>query len=305
VRGTEDFDAYDLTEVLVGFDDAGPTQLQKEVFESFNTGKPLPLTWSEAIDVWVKTRSRTNTRPLAPGTIHQAKAAIKYLQPFGQPHQISKQNVRDFIEEREELVKPTTVKGYLKLYSAITDSLVELDHLESNVFKSVKYNVNEKRGNAFTDDQIRLLRKEHPAAFALIQTGMRPGELTWGEQEGNMMVIKPVIKDGKEVWRPKAVSSERRAPLPEGFKKPKFAYITWKRRFRELITDHEYRLHSGRHTFIELSRRADARDDVIREATGHFSSKGSDSHAGYGTFTDEVLRREAQKVWDLIDQITS
>ena len=60
---------------------------------------------------------------------------------------------------------------------------------------------------------------------------MRPGELTWGKHDGDVMIIEPVVKDGQEVWRSKTPCSEVRAPLLVDFTLPEFAYMPLYRRF--------------------------------------------------------------------------
>ena len=233
---------------------------------------------------------------------------MKFISRFGQPSQIDKQTVRNYIEQREIDVEEVTVASDLKILSALMDVLVSLDHVEHNVFKDIKYNVGKKsKRQAFTDEQIRLLSKIHKPAFLMIQTGMRPGELQWGtrDEENNVTVIKPVFNEkGKEVWRPKSDSSHRRVILPPDYKHPKYKYRQWVDSFRLEIKDFKWSLHSGRHTFIELSRRAGCEARVIEEYCGHGTKTGSTSHAAYGQFPDEVLKREAGKVWVLIKEIT-
>ena len=42
---------------------------------------------------------------------------------------------------------------------------------------------------------------------------------------------------------------------------------------------------------------------IVAEICGHGSDTGSTSQQSYGSFPDEVLRREAQKVWNFIESL--
>ena len=132
-------------------------------------------------------------------------------------------------------------------------------------------------------------------------TGVRPGELQNGVIEDNILVVQDIGDEGEGEWRPKTLSSYRRVPLPQGFIRPTTSPKTWRTQLRKIITDKAVTPHSGRHFFIEISRRAGCDSQIIAEICGHGSDIGSSSQRGYGRFTDEVLLRESQKVWDYID----
>ena len=72
---------------------------------------------------------------------------------------------------------------------------------------------------------------------------------------------------------------------------------------RQHITDKAATPHSGRHTFYSLARRADVDLSVLTALTGHASKETSRVAQSYGLFKDEVLIREASKVWELIAEI--
>ena len=309
-RNAEGWSPVELTEAMVGFNYEDPTPQQKGVYTAFSTGKPLALSWPEAIDLWIKEKNRSGSRPLAPGSIQQNQSKIKLIEPYGQPHQITKAIIRQFIDDQETLgKKPLTISGYLKSFSAITDVLVRTDYLDANLFKAVPYSVSSRTDKApFNDDEVRMLFKMDLPCKDMILTGLRPGELEFGQmdpEDDSVLIIKDLIINGKVVWRPKTLSSYRHVVLPPGFVRPKTQAKQWRKNYRKLITDPNKTLHSGRHTFIELYRRAGADPTVMIEYCGHGSTVGSSSHQAYGTFTDDVLRREAQKVWKLMEEITN
>ena len=131
-------------------------------------------------------------------------------------------------------------------------------------------------------------------------TGVRPGELENGVIEDNILIVQDTGDDGEE-WRPKTLSSYRRVPLPPGFSRPTTSPKTWRTNLRKIITDKAVTPHSGRHFFIEVSRRAGCDSQIVAEICGHGSDIGSSSQRGYGRFTDEVLIRETQKIWSYIN----
>ena len=69
------------------------------------------------------------------------------------------------------------------------------------------------------------------------------------------------------------------------------------------IPDPTATVHSARHTFYSISRRADCNDSVIEAITGHAKKEVSRVAQSYGLFADEVLLREAQKVWTFIENL--
>lgn len=292
----------ELMEIQQGSVDlANLDQTSAAVFDYYSKGVQLPITWDEALDIWIKERNRSNARPLSDGTIKHAKSHISFIKDYGSPQSLTKTSIRQFISDQEESKASNTVASYLKTLGAIAQVLVQLDYLEINLFKSISYTVSKRSSRrSFTDEEIRFIHDKLPPCFLLTTLGLRTSELENGIIEDDIMIITDTPK-----FRPKTLSSYRRVPLPKGFTRPKTKAITWREHFRKHITDETVTLHSGRHTFIELSRRADCEPRVIEELCGHGSSVGSSSHKAYGSFTDEVLRREITKVWSLIDSIVN
>ena len=72
---------------------------------------------------------------------------------------------------------------------------------------------------------------------------------------------------------------------------------------RKDISDPTAPVHSARHTFITIARQADCSDSVITALTGHAVKGTSRIAQQYGLFPDEVLLREAQKVWTYIENL--
>ena len=198
---------------------------------------------------------------------------------------------------------------------AIFQALVETDKVSiSNPFRDVKYTAKtsiEDQRRPFTDDEIRLIHKKHPQVFLMIMTGLRPGEyFSRYDADLNGRILR-IGKQPARNWRPKTHSSYRDVPVPEGFKLVQHKTLVQSqmsmagRALRKDIDDPTATCHSGRHTFYTLSRRAECNDSVIEAITGHAKKEGSRVAQMYGLFPDEVLIREARKVWDLVERITS
>ena len=93
--------------------------------------------------------------------------------------------------------------------------------------------------------------------------------------------------------------------MPEGFSLMRpLAFSTLinylQREARSRFNDRLLTPHCGRHTFIELSRRAGCDSLTIDAVTGHGKKNQS---SRYGNYPDEVLIRETKKVWDKVDEI--
>ena len=69
------------------------------------------------------------------------------------------------------------------------------------------------------------------------------------------------------------------------------------------MTDPTPPLQSSRHTFLTLSRRAGCDTAVVIALTGHHPKQTSRVAQSDGLFSDEVLLREAQKVWDDVTSV--
>ena len=291
--------ALELTCGVVGnFNPNDP--LHNHIYNFYNKGTELPISWEEAIDIWIEVRNRENTRPLSKGSIAKVKCNVVDFKPYCQPLDITFDILDKFVTDQESLVTPSTVKSKLKGLSGIISALVSKRKLERNILKDYTYKVGKASSKrAYTDQEFQLIASKHPACYWLAMTGMRSSELQNGVIENDIMIV---TETSDNEFRPKSLSSYRRVPLPPGFVRPKTSPKTWRTQLRNLITDTNVTPHSGRHFFIEVSRRAACDAQVIAELCGHGSKVGSTSQRGYGSFPDEVLIREAQKVWKYIDK---
>lgn len=288
-------------------DETNATHLS--VFEAIVQNKPLTPTWQHLLDAWIKDRNRTKARDLAESTLKSARLAVSLIEPLGLPKDLQKRDVRGWVDNQS--CSATTTTQRFRLLSSIYQTALDLDLLEgSNPFNNVRVRAETREENkrrSFTDDELIILKANDSFLFDLVCVGMRPGEYSSRRNEdfdGDCILVRdnPALK-----WRTKTISSKRRVPVPSWFRlmperMPRTNQIALQRQCRELLGD-DLRIspHSARHTHIELARRCGADNLVVAELVGHGkATMGS----RYGQYPDDVLKREASKIWDLIDCIT-
>lgn len=278
----------------------------EEILEALYDGKKLGPTWEELVQLYIRVKARTRARPIAHRTIKAVQLAVNRVVGLCQPKDLNKQHVQRLIGTMEQTLRPVTVRQQLSLLSSVITVAIRNDALDIvNPFTQVDYTAVQdlQVRRAYTDAELRLL--DGPLLW-LVLTGMRPAELatrTPGDIDAGVIIIKAA--DG---WRPKTLNSERRVPLPTGVEIKGYSNWNselqrWRKQLRKLITDTTVTPHSGRHTFAELGRRSGVEPRVMEALMGHGSSVGAASTRAYGQYTDDVLHREMQKVWALVDNI--
>ena len=91
----------------------------QQVLDAITGKEPLPVTWDEALALWIKERNKANARNLAEGSIKQAQKSVEEVRPFGSPSDLNKHVIREFIAALEEKISSSTVRSRLSLLSAI------------------------------------------------------------------------------------------------------------------------------------------------------------------------------------------
>jgi len=278
------------------------------VMDALVNHKPIAATWDELIEMYIRVKSRTRGREIAPRTVKALELAVNRVRAITKPHELNKQHVKTLVHTMEQTLKPVTVKQQLSLLSSLVQVAIRNDVIDIvNPFPLVDYQVgkNQQSRRAFKDSELRSL--DGPLLW-LVLTGMRPSELasrTTDDVDNGMIMIT-----SNDTWRPKTLSSERRVPMPTGVELPAKTQnhnaVTqqWRKELRKLIPDREVTPHSGRHTFAELGRRAAVEPRVLEALMGHGSTVGSSSTKKYGEFPDDVLKKEAQKIWSLVETVT-
>ena len=302
----------ELSEIFLGdFSPQDPTH--QEVYEAFETGRPLSVSWEEALEVHVKVSNRTRPQPLARSTIYKYKQAVAFFQQYASPAKTTPDVIRQWIEDHEDEYDPVTIAQRFRWLRSIYKSCLAEGLLKTaNPFDLIIYKAStpiHRKRRPFTDEELRLLRKELPEVFQLCLTGLRAGEFFTRELsdiEGNFLVVN---KKPDFDWRPKTLSSVRRVAIPSEFilkplgKKYQCGIRDLGLDLRRFIDDPTSPLHSSRHTFITLARRAGCNDSVVEALTGYRKKEGSRSAQMYGEFDDHVLLGEAQKLWAFVERV--
>ena len=275
--------------------------------ESLITGKALPTTWEELLQHWARVKARSKARPLAPRTIKAAELAVGRIKMICPPHELKKESLRLFIRQLEATLAPTSVRQQFNLIQSIYRTALAEDLVDgSDPFALITYAATTPQAQqrrAFTDDELRLLNDE---LLLLAMTGLRCGELSHSgptDVDAGFLVIQD-----KTGWRSKSISSQRRVPIPPGFTLKRYqnangAEQKWRKQIRNLFDDRKLTVHSCRHTYMTLSRRAGCDPRIVEQLVGHAATTGSRSTAAYGAWPDAVLLNEAEKVWHLVHTI--
>ena len=310
---TGDLTPSQIAEGVLGLRELDPTDpLHNEIYQAVVTGKDLPITWDELIEIWIKERNRVKQRNLSPSSIAGAYEAVKEIVRYNTyPERLTKQDIRKFIDHHH--ASPTTVMTRCQQLSALIQCGINVDRLDCvNPFSQVSYSAvakTENKRKSFADEQLKELHKDNSQLFLLCMTGMRPGEYC-SRREKDIINNIIWIQDEPDIpWQTKNLASIRRVPKPLRFSltKPSLAISTkmiyLRTEAKDRFNSKQITPHSGRHTFIELSRRAGCDPRVIDSITGHGKQSISSQ---YGEYTDDVLIREINKVWSFVsDNITT
>ena len=300
----------ELTNITLGsFNPDDPTHVS--VYESFESGQPLPISWSEALDIHVKVANRNKARSFSDNSLYKYRQAVNFFSPYAEPTQTTPQIIRQFLSDHEENYDPVTVAQRFRFLRAIYKSCIAEGLITTHSpFDLVIYKATapvERERRAYTDHEIRLIHQHLPEVFSLLMTGLRAGEYFTREPSDLKDGILRVDEKKDINWRPKYPSSVRNVAVP-----PKFVLDPKGKRFQvgirdlgallrqKITTDPTAPLHSSRHTFLTLSRRAGCDTAVITAQTGHHTKDTSRVAQAYGVFPDEVLIRETKKVWEYV-----
>ncbi len=283
------------------------------VYNSIANDQPLPISWDEALELWEKIRNRSRERPISKSGRYNTHKAVERFREYAEPHQVTKAIVRQWLSDQEEITTGTTVAAKYRLLRAVMQVLVDEDKLSHNVFSTIAYTARANKDDArrpFTDEELKIIHAHCPRVFKLCMLGLRVGEYVSRQQPDLKDGVLSIDEQLQFDWRPKTLTSYRRVPVYDGFEvepeskrgiKTRVSSIN--KELRAVITDKNAVVHSARHTFITLSRRAQCDTRVIEVLTGHGKTEGSATHAMYGEMPDEVLHREIQKVWSLVDSL--
>ncbi|MDC0261199.1 hypothetical protein OAK65_03675 [Synechococcus sp. AH-551-N17] len=321
----------DRAELILNVKELDPTNaLHEQVYESLETGKFV--SWYDLLDNHIQVKERKTGKPPAPSTISKTKGLIKILSPLCQyPTQLTKDLVKLMVKQLEDEGKqPVTISSNLGLIQALIGTGIRSDLLpyEVNPFSLVDFSgVTPDGGGRKELNREQILKcfgaKDKELFRLMIGTGLRVGELISrnydqdlqrcaGAHQGKMIVIRdnPLIG-----WTTKTKSSVRRVPLDDRsiaalgeLYSRKIARRTSKDhlnfQMREMFPD-DRRLvvHSCRHTYKTICRVVGMPHEISDAISGHLKQTVSATSDGYGSYPDELLLKENQKVWDYLNEL--
>ena len=266
---------------------------------------PTIITWDKAIEVAAKRFRKRRGKPFSYSTQQGIEHGLKHLQ-VKHPLAVKPANVRQMVDRMEDLgYSDSTIATRASSVSGVLDALIRAGYTSDdyqNPFNRVDTSATST--NHFykpTPEDYRLLWKADmsPADRELLKvlmfTGVRLGEAFNGIYSDGQLEIK-VLAD----WRPKNKASERTIPLPEGVGEK--AIEVGRHGFREHWNKfrhiEEITPHSLRHGWKTAAREAGADEITSERYLGHKIPKMA---LTYGEFSQTVLRREAEKVWEVIN----
>ena len=282
-----------------------------EVAEAIYKQTELGVSWEELVELYVKARNRELEEPLSANTKKQLHYSIQSFKKYSSPATVTKQHVWSWLEDEEKRIATTSLAPRFRYLRSLLDFGISIDKVVHNPFSQIKYEAKtdkSKKKRPFTDEELVLVYKHHYPCFILACTGMRPSELASRlpqDVDGDMLIID---KQPSIDWRPKNNASYRRVPWFNGIelgynRKVNSSVARWCRDLREIIEDPRCTPHSGRHTFMSLSRRAECLERTTDAIAGH-AGRDARTNRQYGDFPDVARKREIEKIWALVKTIT-
>ena len=299
--------------------------LHEEVFNAVTTGSRSLATWDLLIDNHVKVKTRKTGRQPSASTSRKTKAAVKEISeicPY--PSQLDKAKVKEMVNYYESLgKKPSTISCQLGLVSGLVTSAIKSDllEIEVNPFGLVDFSAitsEEDSRKEFSSSQIKILIADatYGGAFRLmIATGMRIGELLFRNYPDDLSNEMLIIRDNPKLeWKPKTRSSYRRVPIDaQGLDDLERLYAIphtprtkeghLRATVRKYFDEKSLVVHSCRHSFKTLARVTGVDLNVSDEISGHAKQMVSKTSDCYGSYPDDLLKKESKKVYDYLDNL--
>lgn len=318
-EGVESLSPVDAAELILNSELDTSSDLHHSVVDSLTTGQSF-VTWENLVETHLRVKKRKRGRPLAASTTTRLWATASIIKELcSYPHQITREHCLNLIKSMEaENMEASSICNRCGLISALLNtSIRQGDLVITNPFDSVDYQgvtSEDHKRKCYTLDQVKVLtaHEKYGEIFRLlIGSSLRISELlsrTTDHLDGLMLIVNDRPEIGYSV---KTRSSVRRIPLDERAKDAVLdvitinrKYPTWKARLskpiREMTTDKRLVLHSTRHTYKTLTRKVGMPIEFSDEISGHAKRNTSSVSDGYGTYPDDRLLIENQKVWDLL-----
>ena len=287
-----------------------------------DTDDPSCISWKEAEDIAAKRYKRRRGKAPSRSWHTAIKYALKHMK-MTHPLQVTPASVRQMVSDMEDQgLAATTIQQRTSALSGLIEALIRTGHTADDYINpfsridtsAISTNHFYKAVESDYKSIGAFLGGDTPFAFyltVLVYTGARISEVINGDYSEPGWLV---IHNGKNR------SSVRRVPLPvvsEGCKQQKVArrkpgdtnplerckledmsIDTFRTHFNNHRSHPLLTPHSFRHGWATAARTAGADHITSERLLGHAIPKMAQV---YGSFNDEVLQREAAKVWDVID----
>ena len=272
------------------------------------------MTWDEAIEIAAARRLRRTGRPVSESWREAIRQALRYT--AARPEQLTPKEVRLFIQRQEELgMAPTTIAQRSAVLSGVIQALIRtgtcpdmlnpFDRVDTAAVSTKHHSTAQPEDyRALTSLMGELPEGDQLVLQLLIFTGCRVSEACEGslQREG---LLDLTAESG---FIAKNKTSARLLPLPQHLvasveeKNSRPSPGSFRRRLNRLGLNN-ITPHSLRHGFKTAARLAGADELVIERYLGH--AAGSRMSLVYGEYPQELLRREAKKVWEVLQSWSS
>ena len=98
---------------------------------SFSSGKELPITWQEALDLHIKVSNRNRPQPRAKSSIYKYKHAVNFFSPDSDPYNTTFDIIRQWIEDHDQDCDPVSVAQRFRWLSVIHASCMVEGKIQS------------------------------------------------------------------------------------------------------------------------------------------------------------------------------
>ncbi|KGG25560.1 MULTISPECIES: tyrosine-type recombinase/integrase [unclassified Prochlorococcus] len=280
------------------------------------------INWDKAIEIAAKRHQRKRGGEVSKSWKENVEAGLRALPARAVkagPLSVKTADVREMVERMEaQGLSPLTIACRASGLSNLISSLIKggfTDDEFTNPFDRVDTSAASTRHlyKAKPEDyqymwaqRGNLAPRQRAILQLLIFSGVRIGEALNCTIETNKLIIRPTLD-----WKPKNKASIREVPIPEELAERTKGILvkskgvvevhaqTFRRHFNKLRPHDELTPHSFRHGYRTAARLAGAEEFTVERILGHFA--GSQMSMTYGQYPEELLRREAEKVWKVLD----
>ncbi len=276
------------------------------ITQTYEEEDPSVITWKRAEEIAARRYMRRKGKEVSRSWRYQIKNALRHL-AVKYPLDVKPKDVRQMVDGMEEQgYAASTIAQRCSALSGVIDALIKGGHTEDdhvNAFERVDtHGISTESFYKPTPEDYRIMwsRREliTPEAQRTLEvimfSGVRINEAINGTYKNDHLLDIP-----KEIAKNKA--SIRVVPLPSNLTQGSTcsSIDQFRRQWDKIRSVPEITPHSFRHGFKTAAREAGADELTVERLLGHTIPK---ILLTYGEYPREVLQREAEKVWEVIQE---